>query len=47
MRKSARFRVGWCCLTTQSLSARLQSGIRFLRVPLPAPSTAFLAVDLP
>ena len=47
MRKSARFRVGRYRLATQPLSAPLQNGIRFLRTPLPAPPTAFLAVSLP
>src|SRR5215469_10843049 len=31
----------------QPLSAPLQAGIRFLRLPLPAPPSAFLTVRLP
>lgn len=46
MRKSARFHVGRCCLSTQSLSVRLQDSVRFLRTPMPAPPTAFLTVSL-
>src|SRR5258706_6057268 len=38
---------GMMLLATQSLSARLQGGLRFLRTPMPAPPTAFLAVSLP
>jgi len=32
---------------SQPVSAPLQSGLRFLRIPLPAASWAFLAVSLP
>jgi len=32
---------------SQPVSVRLQNGIRFLRVPLPAAPSAFLAVGLP
>ncbi|TCK95557.1 hypothetical protein B0G74_2183 [Paraburkholderia sp. BL9I2N2] len=32
---------------SQPLSGPLQPGIRFFRPPIPAPSTAFLAVHLP
>ncbi|TXC86565.1 hypothetical protein FRZ40_02620 [Paraburkholderia azotifigens] len=32
---------------SQPLSGPLQPGIRFLRPPIPAPPTAFLAVRLP
>ena len=45
--KSARFRVARYCLAAQRLSRPLQSGIRLLHDPLPAPPTAFLTVCLP
>jgi len=32
---------------SQPVSAPLQSGLRLLRIPLPAAPSAFLAVDLP
>lgn len=45
--KSARFRGAGYCLAAHRLSSPLQPGIRLLHDPLPAPSTAFLAVCLP
>ena len=47
MRKSARFRVKSCRFAAQPLSTSLQGSIRFLRTPLPASPTAFLAISLP
>ena len=47
--KSAPFPARSCCPieATQPLSARLQGSVRFLAIPIPAPPSICLAVDLP
>jgi len=45
--KSARLRVGWCCVSAQPLSGPLQTGLRLLHPPLPPRPSAHFTVCFP